>query len=220
MILSRTRATKHSDRPIKFPSALLALVLVATGCQTTVKTAYEPRYVPTYPSVRKSAVSLANVIDSRPVKANLFYENVSTDDRGKFDRPVAELVREAVVAELSRAELVQSDTDRCLVALDCEVLDLAATIREPFWGDATLDLKVVLRFIWKDPRAERELAANERSERRVRKLSMGNTPSFPFGKSTVRSLGNELINDMLPRVIEKEFNSVAFLSSEPGQSLP
>jgi len=198
----------------------LAVVLVATGCQTTVKSAYEPRYVPTYANVRKSAVSLANVIDRRPVKPSLFYEDVTDGDSAKFDRPVAELVREAVVAELSRAELVHSDTNRCVAVLDCEVLDLQATMRAPFLRRGTVDLKVVLRFIWKDPRAERALAANERSERRVRKLSFGNTPSLPFGKDIVRALGNELINDMLPQVIEKEFNSVAFLSGEPGKPLP
>ncbi len=217
-IFSRRLATdKHKDRPIKCPLALLTLVLVATGCHITVKTVYEPRYVPTYPNVRKGAVSLANVTDRRPAKANLFYEDVSDGDSAEFDRPVAELVREAVVAELGRAELAQSNANPCFAVLDCEVLDLQATMTAPFLRGGTVGLKVVLRFIWKDPRTERELAANERSERRVRKLSFGNTPSLPFDKKMIRAFGNELINDMLPRVIEKEFNSVDFLSGEPSK---
>lgn len=59
------------------------------------------------------------------------------------------------------------------------------------------------------------LATDERSEHRSRKLGFGNTVKLSFESSVVRQYSVEIINDMLPRVIEKEVQLVSFVGAKP-----
>jgi hypothetical protein len=191
----------------------VSVLTFSTGCQSTLKTAYRPSYTATYIHTKKLQVTLANVSDKRSGKPAVYYQNSSNGDTGAFDRPVADLVREAIAEELKRAGLASASEAVPAATLNCEVLDLKATITQPFWSSATLDLFVVLRFEWRDAKTNSLIEANERSERRSRKLGT-NVPSLPFGASVVQDFGNEMINDMLPRVIEKEFHLASVLRGE------
>src|ERR1019366_6674503 len=42
---------------------------------------------------------------------------------------------------------------------------------------------------------------------------MGNVPTLPFDNAVVQDYGNEMVNDLLPRLIEKELLSASFLSA-------
>jgi hypothetical protein len=193
----------------------LGILAFTVGCQSTLKTEYNPTYTPTYSDIRKkTSVVIIAVTDRRSMKPAVYYQNSHNGDTGQFDKPVADIVREAVAAEIRRAGLTLLDQGG-ETALTCEVLDLKASITEPFLSSPILDLSVVVAFEWKNRQTNDLLAGNERSERRSRKLGMGNVPKLPLQEAVVKDYGNELINDMLPRVIEKEFHSASFL--HPGQ---
>jgi hypothetical protein len=52
---------------------------------------------------------------------------------------------------------------------------------------------------------------NARIEKRIRKLGIGKKPTLPFDASQIQQYGNDLINDLLPRVIEKEIRLNKYL---------
>jgi hypothetical protein len=121
-------------------------------------------------------------------------------------------VREAVAAELERAGLTGAGVTASNLTLSCDILDLKAVITPGFFKGIMLDLVVVVRFEWRYVNTKNVLATNERSERRSRKARY--VPSLPMDGGIVQDWGKELINDMLPRVIEKEINSVPFLQPQ------
>jgi hypothetical protein len=175
-----------------------------------MKTEYNPTYTPTYSDVmKKISVVVSAGSDKRGTKPSVYYEN-RNGDTGQFDKPVADIVREAMAAEIRRAGLTLSDQGGEM-AVSCEVLELKASITETFMHSPILDLSVVVAFEWKNTGTGAVLARNERSERRSRKLGIGKMPKLPFDQAVVQDYGNELINDMLPRVIEKELHSASFL---------
>jgi hypothetical protein len=197
------------------------IVAFSTACRSTLKTTYAPFYKPDYSNVAKAPVTLQTVSDRRSTKPNVYYLNSNNGDTGQFDRPAADIVREAVAAELQRAGLTLGDTASSAVALNCQVLELQANITEPFMRSPTLDLSVAILFEWKDTKNGSLLGSNERSEHRSRKLPAGIVPHLgSLDHEIVQGYGNELINDMLPRVIEKELRSTSFLqrASKPPSS--
>jgi hypothetical protein len=189
-----------------------SILVVATGCQTTLKTTYAPFYKPDYSNVPKVRVALQSVADHRSAGPNVYYLNSKNGDTGQFDRPAADIVRDAVTAELQKAGMTLSDASSSAAVLSCDVLQLQANVTEPFLASATLDLSVAIRFEWKDAKSGNVLGSNERSEQRSRKLGFGKAPALAaFDHSVVQSYGSEIINDMLPRVIEKKLRATAFL---------
>ncbi|MGA3265946.1 MAG: SEL1-like repeat protein [Verrucomicrobiota bacterium] len=197
--------------------SLLCIIAVSTGCKSTSSMSYQPTYTTTYPNVGgKVAVALGTISDKRDVQPAVYYQNSRNGDTGQFDRPVAETVREAISTELQRAgHEVSQPAGRSLV-LDCEILSFQATMSEPPFRSPVLDLAVSLRFEWKDAKANTVLAANERSEQRSRKTGYGHRVKLPFDAGVVKEYGAELVNDMLPRVIEKELLLSPVGSREPG----
>lgn len=193
---------------------ILGMAAFLAGCQSTLQTAYNPTYTPSFSTTAKGHVMITAISDKRNTKPGVYYQNSSNGDTGQFAKPVADLVREALAAELQQGGLSLSDKASATATLSCEVLELKAAITEPFLRSPILDLSVALGFEWKDAKTGSVLARNERSERRSRKLGMGNVPSLPFGQAVVKDYGNELINDMLPRVIEKELASISFLREQ------
>ncbi len=181
----------------------LAVLGFLTGCQSTLKTTYNPTYTTTYFSATNVPVRLAAVSDRRGTKPTVYYGNATTGDMGQFDQPLSNIVQEAIVTEFRRAGFALSDTATRAIVVSCEVLDFKATVTQPSFRSLVLDLSVVVAFEWKDPGTNRLLARNERSERRSRKLGMG-SPMLPFDQVVIQGYGEELVNDMLPRVIEKE----------------
>jgi hypothetical protein len=206
-----------------FRAASLAVLLLATGCQTTQNGVYQPSHTPVPPHRQTGSITMADVIDQRGTKPPIYYQNSINGDCGQYDRPVAQIVFEAVQTEWQRAGFRLTDLAASDVLLRCEVIDWRATITETFWGAATLDLCVAVVFEWQDPRTQTLLARNERSERRSRKLGLGNTPSLPFDSVVIKDYGNELMNDLLPRVIEEELRACGALFTQnqkpPAQSV-
>lgn len=193
---------------------LLAALAFSTGCQSTLRTSYNPTDIPTYYNLKKIPVEVGAVSDGRNTKPTVYYQNSSNGDTGRFDRPVADIVRQAVALELQRAGLAETNGTSAGVIVNCEVLEFRATITQPFLASPILHLVVAIRFQWKDAKTKSVLVTDEQSERRSLKLGMGNVPSLPFDQAVIQDYGNELINDMLPRVIEKEFNSISILHSD------
>jgi hypothetical protein len=188
------------------------ILVLSSGCQSTLTTAYAPCYKPDYSKVARIRVALQPVTDQRSDKPNVYYLNSKNGDTGEFDRPAADIVREAVETELERAGQTLCESSSSAAVLSCELLELRASIAEPILQSPTLDLSVAIRFEWRDPKSGAVLRSNERSERRSRKLSMGGVPRLAgFDQTVVRDYGNEMINDLLPRVIEKELCSVSLL---------
>jgi len=97
------------------------------------------------------------------------------------------------------------------VILNCDILDLRASMTEPFLKAPTLDLTVAVRFEWRDAKSRSVLATDEQSEHRSRKIAFGKEPKLPFDEAVIQDYGNELVNEMLAKVIEKEVNSTPVL---------
>jgi hypothetical protein len=192
-----------------FVSGILAF---ASGCQTSYKPAYHPLNNPNYANLAKSRVALQSVSDSRSQEPNVYYVNSENGDIARFDGPVAEFVREAIESELQRAGQTLGDPSSSTAVLHCDLLQFQASIAEPFMQSATLDLSVAIKFEWKDPKTGAVLGSNERSEHRSRKLGMGKVPHLAsFDQAVLQDYGNEMYNDLLPRVIEKELCSISLL---------
>jgi len=193
------------------------ILAFASGCQSTLTTTYAPYYRPDYSKLGRIRVALQPVTDHRSDKPNVYYLNSKNGDTGEFDRPAADIVREAVETELERAGQTLCESSSSAAVLSCELLELRASIAEPFMESATLDLNVAIRFEWRDPKSGAVLGSNERSEHRSRKLSRNGVPRLAaFDQAVVRDYGNEMINDLLPRVIEKELCSISLLQ-QPGK---
>ena len=197
------------------PIALLGILALATGCQSTASISYQPSYSTSYDAISKIPIAIKAVSDSRSLQPAIYYKNSRNGDTGQFDRPVAEVVRDAIAAELQKAGHTLSNKGDSSIILNCEVLDLEATMSEPPFQSPVLDMEVVLRFDWTDARTSRILATDERSERRSRKLGFAHTVKLPFDNAVVQGYGVEMVNDMLPRVIEKEIELSLFLRGNP-----
>ncbi len=184
--------------------SLAGIMSASTGCKSIATVSYQPTYASSYPNIPKASVAVAGVSDRRNTQQVLYYRNSKSGDIGQFNRPVADVVREAISTELRKAGLDLSDLASSSIILNCEVLGFQATLSEPPFTSASLDMDVLLRFEWKNAKEDSVLAINERSERRSRKLGYGHTVKLPFDSAIVQGYGAELVNDMLPRVIERE----------------
>jgi hypothetical protein len=206
---------------MKLNPALTCLILggvlvFSSGCQSTLKATYAPLYKPDYSKLARTQVALGPVTDARSAKPNVYYVNSKNGDSGVFDRPAANIVREAVNKELLRAGQHVFRISTNSASLGCELLELQAGITEPFFQPPTLDLSVAIRFEWRDQNGTL-LWSDEHSEHRFRKLGWRGVPRLAgCDQAAVRDYGNELINDLLPRVIEKELRSVPLLQ-QPGK---
>jgi hypothetical protein len=214
----RTKAT-HEEGTLGMRKAFTSIIMVGvlafcSGCQSTLKTTYNPTCTPIYSSSAKALVAIAAVKDRRALEGAVYYRNSANGDAGQFDRPIADIVRQAITAECERCGLTVSPPGTGCPALSCEILEFTAAITEPLFRSAILDLKVAVLFEWKDRKNNTTLARNERSERRSRKLTMGKVPSLPFDRAVIQDYGNELLNDMFPRLLEKELQSLSFLGAE------
>lgn len=182
------------------------MLAFGTGCQTTMKAEYNPINTPTYPVTRNVPLVIASVSDKRNGKATAYYK--FRNDTGCYDQPVAGLVREALAVECQRSGFVLSQPNGAAAEVRCEVLDFKASITEPaFFQSGTVNLTVVVVFEWRDPETGSVLVRNEQSERRSHNLG-NQTPVLPFAEPMIHDYGQELLNDMLPRVIEKELCSL------------
>jgi hypothetical protein len=194
--------------------SFLGILVLSTGCKTTAIISYQPSYNTSYPNVKKVSLAIGTVSDQRGMKPTDYYQNAHNGDIGRFDKPVTDIVREAVAAELRKAGHTLVDPAGSPIILNCEILHFEATTQEPFMSSSTLDLAVTLRFEWQDVKANNMLATNERSEHRFRKLGFGNTVALPFDSAVVEGYGIEMVNEMLPRVIEKELQLPPFLQTK------
>jgi hypothetical protein len=133
----------------------------------------------------------------------MFYRDYSDGLTTHFDRPVVDIVRDAFAVELKRAGFVVVGETEGRLRVSCDILGLRAIITRGVFGfgENVLELVVVVRFDWKDPSSGNLVASHEQCERRSRKVRLL-SPGLP------EDHGQELINDMLPRVLEKEIQDV------------
>jgi hypothetical protein len=198
---------------------LTGILLLGTGCKSVLKTEYNPIRTPTYSgAVQNVSVGIASVSDKRPGNPAAYYQH--QDDIGSYDRPVADLVREAMETEFRRAGFIISTHDSATLAVSCEVLDFKASVTEPsLFGSGTLDLSVVIAFEWRNSGTGNVLARNERSEHRSRKIG-DRIPILPFDQPVIQDYGQELFNDLLPQVIENEIHSFSESTAVSSNAQP
>ena len=191
-------------------SIIILSFILLYGCTTTLKTTYAPVSEPIYTERINLPVVIKKVIDKRNVEPFIYYQKGM--DIAKFDKSVTQIVREALTTELQRLGLQVVKAEKPIsykntVALECEVIEFGAVVTEKFLGSNVLKLTVAIKFKWLDPTTDTVLEENERIEKRVRKLGWGEVPSLPFDSEIIEDYGNQLINDLLPRVIEKELRA-------------
>jgi hypothetical protein len=208
------KATVAADVLFHLP-ILISVFFLGTGCKSVLKSEYNPNRTPLYSAAMKNvSVGIASVSDKRGGNPAAYYQYMN--DTGCYDRPVADLVRDAMEAECRRSGCIISSPDSATMALSSEIHNFKASVTQPpMFGSATLDLSVVMVFEWRNSGTGNVLARNERSEHRSRKIGMS-IPMLPFGKSEIQGYGQELLNDLLPQVIEKElrlFSEASALSS-------
>jgi len=194
---------------IRIGNLLIAALALCAGCATSVKTTYSPVSLPIYTQRIGSSVAVGKVADSRDIEATGYYKSFQMWDKANYEKPVSEVVREALTTELKRAGATVQDlvgtASTESIAVDTEVLEYIAEVTRPkgLFPSDVLDLKVRMRFRWTDSTGK-VLEENERSECTTRKLGVGKGPVLPYAGAEVRGYGEELMNSILPRVIEKE----------------
>jgi hypothetical protein len=194
------------SKNLPFLMIVLGVLTFGTGCQTTLKTKYNPTYSTTYPVTRNVPMVIASVSDKRAGDPAVYYK--FQNDTGRYDQPVADLVQEALAVECQRSGFVLSQPNGAAAEVRCEVLDFKASVTPPaLFRSGTVDLTVVVVFEWRDTGTGKVLTRNEQSERRSHNLG-NQTPQLPFAEPMIHDYGQELLNDMLPRVIEKELCSL------------
>ena len=180
------------------------------GCATSVKSTYSPVSPPTYTKRIGDSVTIASVIDKRNVEGTGYYKSFQIWDKSNYERNVSDIVGDALQTELTRAgaSILKSGTSGSTqgnIILKAEILEYLAEVTRPtglFVSDV-LDLKVSVRFRWTDSKGKL-LGENTRNEHVTRKLGVGKGPVLPYDGAQVRGYGEELLNTLLPRVIEKE----------------
>lgn len=192
------------------------------GCTVTLKTTYTPVSEPIYTEKINIPVVIKKIIDKRSMGPSTYYQRDT--DTAKFDRAVTDIIREALRTEFQRLGLRivkdrESIDSENLVFVECEVLDFEATVIEKFLSSNVLELSVAIKFKWLDPTTGTILEENERVEKRTRKLGWGEIPNLPFDSELIKDYGNQLINDLLPRVIEKELRANKVLKLKAKKSL-
>ncbi len=187
-----------------------SLIIVCAGCATNMTSTYSPTSPAVYAEALQANVTVSDVTDKRAMEPAAYYKSFQSWDKANYDRSVALIVSEALETELVRAGAqVNQTTSTNSVAksmtLKAEVLEYLADVQRPtgFMVSDVLNLKVALRFSWVDS-AGKLLEENERSELVTRKLGVGKGPVLPYGSAEVKDYGAELMNTLLPRVIEKE----------------
>src|ERR1039457_636649 len=106
---------------------LAGIMSASTGCKSVVAVSYQPTYASSYPNIPKASVAVAGVSDRRNTQPVLYYHNSRNGDIGQFNRPVADVVREAISTELTKAGLDLSSPASSSIILNCEILDFQAT---------------------------------------------------------------------------------------------
>jgi len=86
---------------------LLPVIAIAIGRQATPTISYEPTYKSSYALMQDMSVVVGSVTDKRRMEPDVYHENSSTGDLGEFEKPITDIVYEAVAAELRRAGLTQ-----------------------------------------------------------------------------------------------------------------
>jgi hypothetical protein len=197
----------------------ISILFLGTGCKSVLKGEYNPVQTPIYSSAMKNvSVGIASVTDKREGNPSTYYQYMN--DTGCYDRPVADIVRNAVEVECRRSGCVISSYDAATLALSFEIHDFKASVAPPpMFGSATLDLSVVVDFEWRNSGTGNVLARNERSEHRSRKIGP-DVPVLPFASPVIRGYGQELLDDLLPRVIEKELRSFSETSATSSNAQP
>jgi len=190
---------------------LALLVCVAgVGCRTTTSSHYQPQDPPTYARVWDQAIYLRRVADLRTnAEPNVFYRHYQ--DEARYDRSIRFIVHEAVLQELIRAGL-RSARMAPEAYLECDVLEFKADVTEHETGSPDLELALVIRFRWLVPESDQVLAENIRRLERRRVLGSADVVALPFDVEQVQGFGHELLNDMLPRLIERELTLNSWLA--------
>lgn len=176
------------------------------GCTMTTKSIYRPVSPTIYTERVKIPVIVKAVIDKRSMGPLVYYQKDL--DTVSFDRPVTLIVKEALITEFRHLGLQvleeKSTSPENTFLVECEVLDFGAVINEAGFFSDTLTLSVALKFKWIAYKSGDVLEENERIEKRTRKIGKGEAPVLPFGIPQIEDYGKQLVNDLLPRVIEKE----------------
>jgi hypothetical protein len=186
------------------------LLITCAGCATMTKSSYSPNSAPIYTEPLNVCVTLSSVTDKREMEPTAYYKSFQMWDKANYDRNVSDIVRDALETELSRAgaqiqKPENASTTTNAVTLNTELLEYIAHASRPpgLFKSDLLDLKVRVRFSWADSKGKL-LEENERSESVSRKLGVGKGPVMPYAAAEIRGYGEELMNTLLPRVIEKE----------------
>jgi hypothetical protein len=180
----------------------LVWLALLTSCVTSA-IAYDPRYPPEYPGETAHLTVEVNVTDGRDGDPRTYYDIPL--ETARFDRSVAEIVREGLDVELMRFGLrpvCKGGSDEPDLVLNCTVLEFAAVSIKGYVSTGEMKFTVVLGFRWKDPSSGTVMEEHERAER-VTKPS-GARPSVLLSTEEIERLGDELVNAVLPLVISRE----------------
>ncbi len=212
---------KKKDASLKylffpFLSTMLIMIVLCAGCSTRVtgvKSSYSPNSPPIYTESFHGSltVSRIRIIDKRDMEPTAYYKSFYTSNEANYDRNVSDIVGEALKTELDRAGVGAQKSANTSATTNgttvrAQVLEYLAHVSRPtgfFLVSDVLDLKVSIRFRWIDEDGKL-LEENIRSEHVTRKLGVSNAPIMPTGSEQIEDYGKELMNSVLPRVIEKE----------------
>lgn len=199
-------------------SVLLVLfsAMMPAGCM--VKSIYySPEDTPVYPEQvsADTVVQIRKVGDIRRMGDTVFFQG-ETWERGKFDKPVARIVEDALQQELQRAGFVveegKGSATRPDLFLEASVLDCGAFfVPGPPFTSNSVRLVVKVKFRWFQADTGELLEENVRTA--VDEVNLGFNELSVLDGGAIKYYGDELINKLLPKVISQEINTNNYLNA-------
>jgi len=180
--------------------------------------------VPQYSKASKVSVRLLGVYDEREYDPQVFWEKLPDKqfaDKAIFDRSVVEIIEGAVRIELERSGVhVLGDASDATprYSLECYVRDFSLKEKKAsIFGDSDAVSRVSIRFRWLDSASRK--AVSDRSQYEISKQSVSQL-AIPYTSRKIIELGENLLNDLLARAVEKELLASAFLLRPVGEAAP
>lgn len=173
-----------------------------------------------YSSDMNVRVFVRKVEDQRGVDGKTFFVDTKDLMNGYYDKPISEIVRDALIAEFRNAGMktCNDTSDACVpqVILDCEIEDFGMMLE--FGSDRIPRIRTTetLIFRWIDPETESLVSVKKRKAESVtqrvdptEKLSLN--PFSPADKKALRENGRKLKDEMLPELIHKELRYNSYI---------
>jgi len=188
-------------------------VSTLTGCgDITTQAIYSPLDSPHYQLKTDKNVHIRKVVDSRGIKEEVYFYDEEDLCHGTYDRPVADIVHEAIVSEfesfgftiMAAEDSLSSDA----LVFECEITAFDVMLTSGRLGNRFFEASANLTFAFYKPNKNELISIRKRtSSVSIPKTNRIKEYNFIADTKAVRQGGERLLSEVLPAVIRQELAS-------------